>query len=82
VPWSWRYHLGMQIGGGSSEEEVSAKNAKYQSSKVMLENLGLSKYYSHLKNGLMTDDTIMLWTDASLADCKIPPGPRCTCNCD
>ena len=54
----------------------AAKELQYMQSKQMLDGLGLHRYHQNVKNGLMTDATIMLWNDAALADCKIPPGPR------
>jgi hypothetical protein len=74
--------LFVQLGFSKSEESGKAdvraqKDAQFAASHQMLQHLGLGKYHNNVKNGLMTDDTIMLWTEQSLADCKIPPGPRC-----
>lgn len=53
------------------------KDSQYQASSVMLSTLGLQKYHNNVKGGLLTDNTIMLWNDSVLQECKIPPGPRC-----
>lgn len=59
---------------GSTRAEAEAK---YMQSSYMLANLGLQKYHRNIKNGLLTDDTIMLWNESALTECRIPPGPRC-----
>lgn len=72
----------MQLGWLGKDKEggmaggKAAKELQYMQSKQMLDGLGLHRYHQNVKNGLMTDATIMLWNDAALADCKIPPGPR------
>jgi hypothetical protein len=64
------------MGNESSGDARQAKDLQYAQSKLMLERLGLNKYHNNLKNGQLTDPTIMLWSDAVLSECKIPPGPR------
>ncbi|GLI69034.1 hypothetical protein VaNZ11_013575, partial [Volvox africanus] len=51
-------------------------DTEYDRGKYMLKTLGLTKYSDNLKKGLLTDNTIMLWNDSALAECRIPPGPR------
>ncbi|PNH12423.1 hypothetical protein TSOC_000659 [Tetrabaena socialis] len=51
-------------------------DTEYDRGKYMLKTLGLTKYADNLKKGLLTDNTIMLWSDSALAECRIPPGPR------
>ncbi|KAI8475908.1 MAG: hypothetical protein J3K34DRAFT_17793 [Monoraphidium minutum] len=51
-------------------------DTEYAQAKYMLRVLGLQKYENNLKKGLLTDNTIMLWNSESLAEARIPPGPR------
>ncbi|GFR40939.1 hypothetical protein Agub_g1599 [Astrephomene gubernaculifera] len=51
-------------------------DTEYDRGKFMLKNLGLAKYADNLKKGQLTDNTIMLWNDGALAECRIPAGPR------
>lgn len=72
----------MQLGFTPGDETGKAdqkaeKDAQYANSLGMLTYLGLQQYHNNVKKGLLTDDTIMLWTENALADVKIPPGPRC-----
>ena len=62
-----------QLDPGTTRAEAEAK---YVQSQYMLTNLGLQKYHRNIKNGLLTDDTIMLWNETALTECRIPPGPR------
>lgn len=51
-------------------------DTEYAQGKYMLRVLGLHKYESNLKKGILTDNTIMLWNESALAEARIPPGPR------
>jgi hypothetical protein len=62
-----------ELGGVAPDE----KEAKFSQSEMLLRSLGFEKYHKNIKGGQLTDDTILLWTEQSLADCRIPPGPRC-----
>eukprot|EP00887_Chlorella_sp_A99_P003471 scaffold7.g3471.t1 len=64
------YKLGEMFGGPKVEEN------RYVKVSAMLANLGLSKYEKNVKRGLLDDDTIPLWDAPSLAEVRIPPGPR------
>jgi hypothetical protein len=77
----------MQLGWGKPEKpdpnipagmtQKQWKDSQYQASLAMLTHLGLANYHQNVKRGLLTDNTIMLWNDSVLSECKIPPGPRC-----
>jgi hypothetical protein len=78
--------LSKRFGFDEASREAAAKQPKldadalFWKSKAMLDHLGLVKYHRNIKNGLMTDSTIMLWNDSSLQECRIPPGPRYDCS--
>ena len=52
------------------------EDSEYAQGRYMLTMLGLQKYESNLKKGILTDATIMLWNEPALAEARIPPGPR------
>eukprot|EP00798_Chlamydomonas_sp_ICE-L_P012177 gene12177-15297_t len=64
------YQIGKKFQADPAEETM------YLRGKHLLSTLGLQKYENTLKKGQLTDSTIMLWNDSSLAEVKIPPGPR------
>jgi hypothetical protein len=75
----------VQLGWGTEQKDDKIpegmtqkqwKDSQYMQSQAMLTALGMQKYHNNVKNGLLTDNTIMLWNDAVLQECKIPPGPR------
>jgi hypothetical protein len=87
--------LSKRFGWDEASREAAAKQPKldadalFMQSKAMLDHLGFTKYHRNIKNGLMTDSTIMLWNESTLQECRIPPGPRrvsfhclfCMCHC-
>lgn len=64
------YKLGETFSGPKTDEQ------EYARAKTMLKALGLSKYERNIKRALLNDATIMLWDGPSLAEAKVPPGPR------
>lgn len=65
------YVLGNKFGNNSPEEDTT-----FRATKEMLEHLGLDKYEKNFKKGQLTDSTLTLLTESTLAEVKIPPGPR------
>jgi len=63
--------LGKWFQGGGAEVDV-----QYYHTKVMLEQLGLSEYEKNFRKGKLTDACLPLLDQYSLAEVKIPPGPR------
>jgi len=66
------HKIGQAFSGGSG----AAKPEEYARASYMLQTMGLSKYDKQVKKAQLTDATLLLWTEAALADAKIPPGPR------
>jgi hypothetical protein len=42
----------------------------------MLTTLGLEKYESNFRKGMLMDDCLTLLSDSALREVRIPPGPR------
>lgn len=65
------HKIGQAFSGGGS-----AKPEEYARTTYMLQTLGLSKFDKNVKKAGLTDETLLLWTEAALADARVPPGPR------
>lgn len=48
----------------------------YARATYMLQTLDLAKFEKNIKRAQLSDATLLLWTEASLAEAKVPPGPR------
>ena len=48
----------------------------YARANYMLQTLDLAKFEKNIKRAQLSDATLLLWTEASLAEAKVPPGPR------
>ena len=68
------HQLGAAWSGGSGDKAADA--AAYARGAYMLRTLGLQKYEKAIRKAQLTDPTLLLWTEASLADARVPPGPR------
>nr|QKY15295.1 mitochondrial inner membrane translocase 17 (tim17) [Polytomella parva] len=65
------YQFGNMFGKGNSQPDTD-----YVKAKILLSSLGLAKYVSNIKKGLLDDKTIMLWNESALKEARIPAGPR------
>jgi len=54
----------------------SSQDVNYYHTVGMLTALGLEKYESNFRKGLLTDDCLTLLTASALEEVKVPPGPR------
>ncbi|KAK2079166.1 hypothetical protein QBZ16_002857 [Prototheca wickerhamii] len=70
------YKIGERFGSGGAKGSSRAAELEYIKVKAMLSTLGLSEYEKNFKRGLLEDRTIGLWDATSLAEVKVPPGPR------
>eukprot|EP00239_Pterosperma_sp_CCMP1384_P004307 CAMPEP_0197856382 /NCGR_PEP_ID=MMETSP1438-20131217/28442_1 /TAXON_ID=1461541 /ORGANISM="Pterosperma sp., Strain CCMP1384" /LENGTH=269 /DNA_ID=CAMNT_0043471817 /DNA_START=65 /DNA_END=874 /DNA_ORIENTATION=+ len=67
------YYIGEQFTGGASKPE---EDVQYRAVTDMLRVLGLEQYDKNFRKGKLTDSTLMLLTESTLQEIKIPPGPR------
>jgi hypothetical protein len=68
------HQIGAAWSGGSGDKAADA--AAYARGAYMLRTLGMAKYEKAIRKAQLTDSTLLLWTEAALADARIPPGPR------
>ena len=77
------YKIGGAFGGGG-KAGAGGKGGNllfegpeaYARTSYMLQTLNLSKFEKNLKRAQLSDATLLLWTEASLAEARVPPGPR------
>jgi len=67
------YAIGEKFSGGKADP---VEDVHYAACKSMLTQLGLEQYEKNFKKGQLTDQTLMLLTEGTLTEVKIPPGPR------
>lgn len=75
------YKIGGAFGGGN---KAGGKGGNllfegpeaYARATYMLQTLDLAKFEKNIKRAQLSDATLLLWTEASLAEAKVPPGPR------
>jgi len=74
------YKIGGVFGGGNKGGKAGnvlfEGPEAYARANYMLETLDLAKFEKNLKRAQLSDATLLLWTEASLAEAKVPPGPR------
>lgn len=76
------YKIGGVFGGGNKGGKNGAGNLlfegpeAYARANYMLQTLDLAKFEKNIKRAQLSDATLLLWTEASLAEAKVPPGPR------
>jgi len=68
------HQLGAAWSGGSGDKAADA--AAYARGAYMLRTLGYQKYEKAIRKAQLADSTLLLWTEAALADARVPPGPR------
>ena len=68
------HQVGAAWSGGSGDKAADA--AAYARGAYMLRTLGLHKYEKAIRKAQLSDATLLLWTEAALADARVPPGPR------
>ena len=75
------YKIGGAFGGGSKGGKGTGNllfegPEAYARAAYMLQTLDLAKFEKNIKRAQLSDATLLLWTEASLAEAKVPPGPR------
>ena len=72
--------LGKRFKRGPGIEELP----EYARARHLLASLGMAKYQSNLKRGMLTDATLLLWNDRRAPPCsaaslgpRYPPGINC-----
>lgn len=70
------YKVGEWTGSNDNKGGSAPKDDRFLQSHFMLNSMNLGKYHKNVRNGQLSDDTIMLWNDAALQEARIPPGPR------
>lgn len=68
------HQIGAAWSGGSGDKAADA--AAYARGAYMLRTLGMQKYEKAIRKAQLSDSTLLLWTEAALADARVPPGPR------
>ena len=63
--------IGQKFSGKDSSQDVY-----YYHTICMLTTLGLEKYESNFRKGMLMDDCLTLLSDSALREVRIPPGPR------
>ena len=67
------FQIGKKFGATGQPKQ---KDVDYVRTKEMLSQLGLSAYEKNFRKGQLDDKCLLLLTDATLAEVKVPPGPR------